>query len=275
MQRVAGKQFGPVQVAQRLSDGVGEVRLRQHQHVVGHRRPQGDVLGERPLGPQLHQRVDRNPAEVVAVEPVPPAADQEIGARRPRLVDEREVRVPWLRLVEREEVPRKPRVRQIPLQRHHREGVQRGGRSLVGLTIHHESRLSDHLARSWRRAPVRVVPRRLGPRVSAAVLLGGDRQVQQRHEAPHVVVLAADDHRSPPAAGQASARRWPRMPRPRRPPQARGCSRRPRGAPVRDSAAPTRPSRPATGRCADCETGTSGRRRSAAARAPATISAPA
>ena len=41
---------------------------------------------------------------------------------------------------------------------------------------------------------MRVVPRRLGPRVSAAVLLGGDRQVQQRHEAPHVVVLVADDH---------------------------------------------------------------------------------
>ena len=95
--------------------------------------------------------------------------------------------------MEREEVPRKPSVPQI------RCSVTIGrafnvGDALVGLTIHHESRLSDHLARSWRRAPVRVVPCRLGPRVGAAVLLGGDRQVQQRHEAPHVVILAADDH---------------------------------------------------------------------------------
>ena len=40
---------------------------------------------------------------------------------------------------------------------------------------------------------MRVLPRRLGPGIGAAVLLAGRRQVQQPQEAADVVVLVADD----------------------------------------------------------------------------------
>ena len=191
--RVARDQVWPVQVAQPVTHGIGEVGLGQHQRLVDRLGVPGDVLREGALDPELHERIDRHPAEVVAVQPVAPSADHEVRAGRPLQVGEREVLVPRLRLMEREEVPGEPRGLQVTQQRRDRGGVQRGRRSLIALTVDDEPRLGDHLARPRRRTAVRVLPRRERAGIGTAILLVGRREVQQSQEAADLVVGVAHD----------------------------------------------------------------------------------
>ena len=117
-------------------------------------------------------------SEVVGEQAVAAVAYKEVGAVRTRLVGGREVRVPPLRVSQREEIPGQVRDAQITLQRQGCYGVEGGRRSLVGLPVDDEPGLSDGLAGSRRALPRCKVPGRASARISREILGRCSGQVQ-------------------------------------------------------------------------------------------------
>ena len=173
-QRVAGQQIDAVEVAQRLADGGGELRLGEHERFGARCWRSGDVLGEGPLGDHVQPIIDGHSAEVVGEQAVAAAGDDEVAVAHPGQVGDGEVVVERVGLEQRQEVPRQRRHRQVPLHGQHGRGVERRRRRLIALPVDHEAGLRDDFAGSRRSSPLGVRPRRHRARIERRLLRVGN-----------------------------------------------------------------------------------------------------